>query len=664
MQVKDYQITETIYEDVIGRIYAAKRKDSDELVCLKILHEYFATQYDIAQAFHRCAELYCSIENENCIQALGHGDELEKHYIILDHFDLLPLENFLSKKRVLSIIDAIEIIEKLASIIRFNHIDGNIHGQLTPQNILVDDNLTQVKITDFGFGEFIRLLVKKKYPPVFDLLPYYSPEFIEGMAHLDRRSDIFSLGVLFYRLLLGKTPWPDRNIKQGTEQSRQASIVPPSLQRLEIPDVLDQIILDTLEPKIENRCANLSMLLDDLSNAKSLILAGQSPTTSPTKDNVTSVQPSQPSQNLRVNPPSQKQTMSEKRGLSKTSVKTRSVWSILKIVLIPLISLLSVYILIAFAFDINLTMRLAKLTENALSHRISKSNESANIKKSATPDDLKKKSAQREMMDESNLQGVAKKITKEPFSNTEKSNTTSKDGRSNVHDITNTNIRSNINSAATSEDLTKTAMTNNATLNTQIKSPFTQTQKSTPKVNQNRPSLSSVDLEISVRGARVPQQTKIYVDGKFYGKTNSQGMIKISKLQLRKPYLIKVQNQGFEMWAQEVTFHKPGFERLRVQLQPLPSINSTHSSPSNHTSKVGTLTILLSNPQNVDNAFVYINGKLWPGSKNSAPLRIELPVGIYNVEVKKQGFGSEPSAYTLQLAEEEHRTLYFYLLPK
>lgn len=666
MEIKDFQIGEKVYEDIMGGVYVAKRVDPEDLVCLKILHEYFSTQYDIVQAFHRCAELYCSVENEHCIRAHGHGDESDKHYIVLEHFNLFPLEHILSKKRVLSVVDAIEIIEKLASIIRFNHIEGNIHGQLTPQNILVDDNLTQVKITDFGFEEFIRLLVKKKYPPVINLLPYYSPEFIAGVVHLDRRSDIFSLGVLFYRLLSGKVPWSGGNLQQDAEQGRQASIIPPSLQRLEIPDVLDQIILDALEPKVENRCSNLSILLDNLSRAKSSLVAPQPPTGSSAEQSAKLLPPSQKQQDFDLSGKSQKQGSPQKQDVSGTPLRHRSVWTALKIILVPFVVLFSVYLLISFTFDADLTTRIASLKESAFFRRISNLKHSITIKRPETPGDLVKKSAEQEIVDQSDFEDVAASRKKKPFSPAEKSEHNFKNDRIDAHD---TKIASDLNSAAgNSGNLTKkavaTRLTPPKTPGTQAKSQFTRTQEPTPMITQTRLPRSFVDLEVWVRSGRVPQQAEIYMDGASYGKTNSQGLLKISKLRLRKPYLIKVQKYGFEMWAKEITFTEPGIKKLNVELRSLPSINSTRSGSSNLTLKPGTLTILLSNPQSLDKAFLYVNGKLWEGSKNTVPLRIELPPGIYNVEVKKQGFRPEPPAYTLELAEEEDKTLYFYLVPQ
>ncbi|MFQ5825021.1 MAG: protein kinase [bacterium] len=643
MQLKNYQIGEKVSEDVIGKLYTAKRMDSEGSIYLKILHENFSTHDDIVQAFHQSAELYCSIENENYIRALGHGDELGMHYIILDHFDLLTLEEVLSKRIILSITNATEIIGKLATILRFDHIDGIIHGHLTPQNIFIDDHFQQVKLTDFGFGGFIRLLIKKKHAPILTLLPYYSPEFIEGVVNLDRRSDIFSLGVLFYRILLGEIPWFYRNFKDYSDQAHQRTVIPPSLQRLEVPDILDPLILETLESKIENRYPNLSIFLEHLSKAKSSILASQTPAIS--------------KQNGKFNPPTQKQD------LSKSKMRRFSFWSFLKITLIPVILLFSVFILIVFTFHFNWTSRLIKHLNISILDRGQTWQDSDNKKVSR---DLLENTEPKAFLAENNLKSDANSAKKKPFSKRDTSWLTLKDIRIKVPAKTKT--RENLNSADSFfTNLTKGEFINKTpskkAIKNQYKSQIAEAEKPALKVSQTHSPYSSVNLEISVRSGQVPQEAEVFVDGTSYGKTNGQGVIIISKLFLRRTYLIKVQKSGFEMWAKEIAFYRPGSKSINVELRSLPSINRINSTQSKSNLNMGTLTIILSNPQNLKNAFVYINGKLWEGTKNTTPLRIQLAEGSYYIEVKKQGFRSEPPARTIELAKKEVKTVYFYLLP-
>jgi len=177
---------------------------------------------------------------------------------------------------------------------------------------------------------------------------------------------------------------------------------------------------------------------------------------------------------------------------------------------------------------------------------------------------------------------------------------------------------------------------------------------------ENLPPVSELKLQLSVRGSGFPQASDIFVSGAHYGKTNSQGRMLLSNLTINQSYVIKVEKQGFEMWAKEVSFSTLGTKDLNVALKPLPS-----KALSNSGQKIGqsTLTILLSNPQNVSSATIYINGKLWGGRDNIAPAKLQIPAGDHIVEVKQDGFRSHPASLSLTLANGENRTIYFYLIP-
>ncbi len=118
-----YKIRKKLYEDIIGTVYSFSSDENKNTGQIKILHEEFAKQDDLVQAFHKCAEKSCSIRNQNYISALSHGEENGTHFIVLETCNLTPLSILLKKTDVLSISDSIEVIETLANTLRQAHID-------------------------------------------------------------------------------------------------------------------------------------------------------------------------------------------------------------------------------------------------------------------------------------------------------------------------------------------------------------------------------------------------------------------------------------------------------------------------------------------------------------------------------------------------------------
>ena len=276
MLIKDYHIGKPFYTDTIGHLFIANSPDSDKCVLFKILNEDFARDEELVLAFHTAAQTGSSVANDFFIPVVKHGQEQLKHFLIYENVDLIPLETLLARQSPFSLLDSTTFIEKLASALRTAHIEGNFHGFLTPQSIFVSEKLDKIKIVNFGFDRFAQLLIQKEHPEILPVLPYLSGELLNGNK-LTRQSDVFSLGVLFYRFLVGSVPNRERNLinYQQTDQT----IVPPSLHRLEIPEFLDDLILSAIEPNPQNRTQNLSHFIKNLIEAKSDILATFTPTT-------------------------------------------------------------------------------------------------------------------------------------------------------------------------------------------------------------------------------------------------------------------------------------------------------------------------------------------------------------------------------------------------
>ncbi|MFQ5603363.1 MAG: protein kinase [bacterium] len=250
-------------------------RDSTKTVSIKVLHEKYSQDKELVAAFHKCAENCGSITGQNQIRALEHGQRENRHYVIYKYYDLLPLEKLLGNNEVFDLNEALEFIENAARILRNFHIEGMVHGFLTPQNIFVDSDCKTIRISDFGFQDFLRLLISKKIKS--NMHTYFSPETLAGLSVADRRSDIFSLGVLFYQMVVGDVPWQATDHFEASLQSSPLSMVPPSLHRLEIPDFFDDLIFEMLEADVEKRFQNISQMIDKIYEMKAALLASITP---------------------------------------------------------------------------------------------------------------------------------------------------------------------------------------------------------------------------------------------------------------------------------------------------------------------------------------------------------------------------------------------------
>ncbi len=279
MYVEDFKIGTQVFEDVIGKTYRGENRKTGKIALVKILHPILAERKELVRAFHEGAATSRRLKSQHFCQTLSHGTEHDRSYVVLEHFDHIQLSTILQRQHVLSIFDAPGVVEKLAVALRTLHLSGEVHGALTPDCVFFTKTLDSAKICNFGYEKLIRLLILDKHPGLDTSIRYFSPELTTGQRHLHRQSDVYSLGVLFYRLLVGNTPWQSVKFTDFFSGKRRLSIIPPSLRRLEIPDALDSVIMQAVEENVDDRCANLSLFIQQIAGERANILATLTPTT-------------------------------------------------------------------------------------------------------------------------------------------------------------------------------------------------------------------------------------------------------------------------------------------------------------------------------------------------------------------------------------------------
>ncbi len=279
MQLEDFQIGSLVFQDVLGKTHNARRRNTGESVHLKILHPTHNKIPHFSETFKGNLAT-ATLENHHVARVLAYEEGGYSNFVVSEVADLVPLEVLLSEGISLSIIEYTAFIHKVASAIRSVHIDGKVHGALSPQTIFTDRKLGQVQIGSWGFEDVFRLLLAHQAEELRPVLPYLSPEMTTHSVRLQRQSDIYSMGVLYYRLLVGNTPWQGTDLGKFYHSGERLPVIPPSLQRLEIPELLDTVIQNALELDVACRCPNMSMFIKSLSEARTDLLASFTPTSS------------------------------------------------------------------------------------------------------------------------------------------------------------------------------------------------------------------------------------------------------------------------------------------------------------------------------------------------------------------------------------------------
>lgn len=246
-----YEITELLGEGGMAFVYKALDKELQRYVAIKTLKPSYVGQESFVERFKREAQVASNINNPNIVQIFDWGIE-DVPYFVMEYVEGNSLTQILAKKKQLSISDVIYIGSRVANGLHAAHSNGLVHRDIKPGNILITSE-GRVKVTDFGIVAIQNESSDiTKTGSVLGTATYISPEQAKGEP-VSRQSDLYSLGIVLYELLLGKPPFEGESpvsiaTKHLTDKPEKLSG-----KRNDIPKGLENAILKLLSKNSSDR---------------------------------------------------------------------------------------------------------------------------------------------------------------------------------------------------------------------------------------------------------------------------------------------------------------------------------------------------------------------------------------------------------------------------
>jgi serine/threonine protein kinase/tetratricopeptide (TPR) repeat protein len=203
-RIGKYTVIRKIGEGAMGVVYEAHDPVIDRRVALKMISSSMDADTDLRERFRREAKSAGKLNHPNIITVYDYGEEGGKVYIAMELLEGRDLRDIIRQRTPLSLAQKLTLMEQICDGLSFAHSREVIHRDLKPSNIHVQPN-GQVKIMDFGLAKFADSNMTRT-GLVMGTPQYMSPEQIQGQK-ADSRSDVFSLGGIFYELLSGKKPF-------------------------------------------------------------------------------------------------------------------------------------------------------------------------------------------------------------------------------------------------------------------------------------------------------------------------------------------------------------------------------------------------------------------------------------------------------------------------
>lgn len=260
-----YEIIRSIGEGGMANVYLAHDIILDRDVAIKVLRGDLANDEKFVRRFQREALAASSLSHPNIVEMYDVGEDNGNYYIVMEYVDGKTLKQVIKKRGSLTLSEAIDIMLQLTDGISHAHDSYIIHRDLKPQNILIKDDGT-IKITDFGIAMAMNSTQLTQTNSVMGSVHYLPPEQASGKGSTIR-SDIYSMGILFYEILTGKLPFKGENAVEIALKHMRDPLPSVRSQNPAIPQSIENIILKATAKNPKNRYHDAKEMHEDLLTA-------------------------------------------------------------------------------------------------------------------------------------------------------------------------------------------------------------------------------------------------------------------------------------------------------------------------------------------------------------------------------------------------------------
>jgi serine/threonine-protein kinase len=275
-QFGPFTIDKELGSGAMGTVYRGRYTKTGQVMAIKVMSAGIgSTNAAAADRFEREITILKQLKHANIVRFYGAGKQQGCRYFAMEYIEGESLDKVMARRGRMTWEEVVALGQQLCAALQHAHEQGIIHRDLKPSNIMVLSDGT-LKLTDFGIAKDTDLEGLTQTNCTVGTASYMSPEQCKGERNLTNRSDLYSLGVLFYELLTGRKPFEADNAMEMFMQHVQGPFERPSRLVFDIPVWLDTLVCQLMEKKPEQRPLDAHMVANTLGTIQEKVEAQQS----------------------------------------------------------------------------------------------------------------------------------------------------------------------------------------------------------------------------------------------------------------------------------------------------------------------------------------------------------------------------------------------------
>ncbi|MBU0754206.1 MAG: serine/threonine protein kinase, partial [Planctomycetes bacterium] len=258
-----YRIVEEICRGSMGVVFEGYHRLTDQRVAIKVLPPHISGKDKVIRRFLREAESVAKLNHPHIVKIydIGHKDSL--YYYAMERVIGEPLDNLLKEAKHLSFKRIARLMVQACDAIHFAHQQHIIHRDIKPGNLIVAEG-DKVIITDFGLARQEKAATLTESGALVGTPIYMSPEqVVAKRGGVDKRTDIYSLGVTLYQLLAGRPPFRAESTQKILNQILDEDPAPPRRTTMRIPRALRVICMKAIEKNPDARFQSAAEMAEE-----------------------------------------------------------------------------------------------------------------------------------------------------------------------------------------------------------------------------------------------------------------------------------------------------------------------------------------------------------------------------------------------------------------